>query len=71
MIIEIETPDTLPEGHGSSFKKGVAEALLTKATTSFEHTPNGHERSRELGKQAGEILAKEIAKIVKPIDSDK
>jgi hypothetical protein len=47
MIIEIEIPDSLPEGHGSSFKKGVAEVLLANATTPLDHTPNGHERSRE------------------------
>jgi hypothetical protein len=69
MIIEIEIPDSLPEGHGSSFKKGVAEVLLANATTPLDHTPNGHERSRELGKQTGEVLATEIAKVVKPLDS--
>ncbi len=66
MIIEIEIPDVLPEGHGSSFKKGIAEVLLKNATTPIEHTPNGHERSRELGKEAGVKLSKSIAKIVKP-----
>lgn len=69
MIIEIEIPDTLPEGHGASFKKGVAEVLLANATTPLDHTPNGHERSRELGKRTGEILATEVAKIVKPVAS--
>ncbi|MBK7052068.1 MAG: hypothetical protein IPH54_15910 [Rhodoferax sp.] len=69
MIIEIEIPDSLPEGHGSSFKKGVAEVLLENATTSLDHTPTGHERSRYLGKRIGEVLAKEVAKVVKPLDS--
>ena len=69
MIIEIEIPDSLPEGHGSSFKKGVAEVLLANATTPLGHTPNGHERSRELGKRTGEVLAAKIAKTVKPLDS--
>ena len=70
MIIEIEIPDTLPEGHGTSFKKGVADVLLARATTSLYHTPNGHEHSRELGKKAGEIMAEKITKIVKPSDSE-
>lgn len=69
MIIEIEIPDSLPEGHGSSFKKGVAEVLLANATTPLDHTPNGHERSREIGKRIGEVLAREIAKVAKPLDS--
>lgn len=70
MIIKIKIPDTLPEGHGASFKKGVAEVLLANATTPLDHTPNGHERSRDLGKQAGEILAEKIAAIVKPVVSE-
>ena len=65
MLIQIEIPDTLPEGHGASFKKGIAEALLASATTPIEHTPNGHELSRTCGKEAGIYLVKEIAKIVK------
>lgn len=71
MIIKIEIPDALPEGHGSSFKKGVAEVLLSNATTPIDHTPNGHERSRELGKRMGEKLATEIGKFVKPLISEK
>jgi hypothetical protein len=67
MIIEIEIPDVLPEGHGSSFKKGVAEILLASATTPLEHTPTGHEKSRELGMQTGKLLVAEISKIVKPL----
>jgi len=71
MIIEIEIPDTLPEGHGASFKKGVAEVLLKNATTALDDTPNGHERSRERGKLTGAILAAKIASVVKPVRSEK
>ena len=44
MIIQIEIPDTLPEGRRSSFKKGIAEGLIEAATTrtELEHTPEGH-----------------------------
>lgn len=71
MKITIELSGTLPEGHGASFKKGIAEALLAHATTPIYYTPNGHDRSREQGKQAGKILSTEIAKIVKPVKTDK
>lgn len=67
MIIQIEIPDELPEGHGASFKKGIAEILLKHATTPIEHTPNGHNHSRELGKKVGEKLSKSITEVVKPI----
>jgi len=65
MIIQIEIPDTLPEGHGASFKKGIAESLLEFATTPIGHTPNGHELSRKRGAEAGKHLAQEIASVVK------
>ena len=65
MIIKIEIPDTLPEGHGASFKKGIAESLLEFATTSLDHIPNGHELSRKRGAEVGRYLAQEIATIVK------
>ena len=65
MIITIEIPDALPEGHGSSFKKGIAESLLELATTPIDHTPNGHELSRKRGVEVGKNLAQEIAGIVK------
>ncbi len=67
MLIQIDIPDTLPEGHGSSFKKGIADALLEKATTSIDHTPNGHEHSRKLGKQTGNVLVAEITRVAKPL----
>jgi hypothetical protein len=65
MIIHINIPDTLPEGHGASFKKGIADALLESAMTPPDHTPNGHEQSRQRGKEVGSLLVKEIASIVK------
>jgi len=62
MIIELEIPDTLPEGRRSSFKKGVAEALIESATsrTEMEHTPEGHELYRDKGKAVGRALAEKI-----------
>lgn len=62
MIIEIEIPETLPEGRRSSFKKGIADALIEAATTrsAFEYTPEGHEPYREQGKEVGRALAKQI-----------
>lgn len=65
MIIQIDIPDTLPEGHGASFKKGIAEILLKSAMTPIGHTPNGHELSRKRGEKVGELLVQEIANIVK------
>ncbi len=65
MIIQIDIPDALPEGHGASFKKGIAKILLKSAKTPLDHTPNGHELSRKRGADVGELLAKEIAKIVR------
>lgn len=65
MIIQLEIPDTLPEGHGASFKKGIAEVLLQSALTPLDHTPNGHELSRKRGEEIGDLLVREIAKIVK------
>lgn len=70
MIIEIEIPDVLPEGHGASFKKGMAESLLMSARTILDYTPNGHERSRKKGREAGSLLASKIAIIVKNHKSD-
>lgn len=70
MIIQIEIPDTLPEGHGASFKKGISEVLLESARTPAEYTPNGHELSRQRGKEVGKALADKIAKIVKKPKSD-
>lgn len=64
-IIQVEIPDTLPEGHGASFKKGIAESLVEFATTPIDHTPNGHELSRKQGAEIGKGLAQKIASIVK------
>lgn len=58
MKIELEIPDTLPEGRRSSFKKGIADGLIEAATTrsELEHTPDGHELYREQGKEVGRAL---------------
>lgn len=62
MRIEIEIPDTLPEGHRSSFKKGIADALIEAATTKtkYEYTPEKHELYRNKGKEVGQELNKII-----------
>jgi hypothetical protein len=58
MKIELEIPDTLPEGRRSSFKKGIAEILIEAATTRSEldHTPESHELYREQGREVGRTL---------------
>lgn len=66
MKIELEIPDKLPHGHGASFKKGVANALLESAKTELAHTPEGHEDSRKKGLAVGEEIARLISRIVKP-----
>lgn len=62
MIIQIEIPDTLPEGRRSSFKKGIAEGLIEAATTrtDLEYTPEGHEIYREKGRNVGRALEEKI-----------
>lgn len=62
MRIEIEIPDSLPEGRRSSFKKGIADALLEASTTgtSYQHTPEGHEKYRKQGKKVGKELNEKI-----------
>jgi len=58
MFIQIEIPDTLPEGRRSSFKKGMVEGLLEAATkrSELEHTPDGHQLYRDQGKEVGRAL---------------
>lgn len=56
-------PARLPEGHGRSFKKGIADALLSEDQFSAD-LPNGHNLSYEKGKAAGIQLKQMIAKIV-------
>jgi len=68
MIIKIEIPEALPEGHGASYKKGISEVLLESALTPLDYTPVGHERSRELGMKLGAVLVEEITKVVKSAD---
>lgn len=66
MKVELTIPDELPHGHGASFKKGIAEALLESARSELFHTPEGHNESRKKGLVAGEEIAKLVSKIVKP-----
>ncbi len=62
MIIEIDIPDTLPEGRRSSFKKGIADILIESATTrsEIEHTPDGHDLYRDQGRDVGRVLNEKI-----------
>ncbi len=62
MFIQIKIPDTLSQGRRSSFKKGIADALIEAATTmsKLEHTPESHEKYRELGKEVGRALGEKI-----------
>ena len=64
--IELQIPERLPHGRRSSYRKGVIEVLIEKATkgSKLEHTPEGHEDAREAGRRLGKILEQEIAKIV-------
>lgn len=61
MIIQLDIPDSLPEGRRSSFKKGIIDALITSiqqhhSATSLEHTPEGHEPYRVQGEEVGRQL---------------
>jgi hypothetical protein len=58
MFIQIEIPDSLPEGRRSSFKKGIAEILIESATTltELDYTPERHEAAREKGREVGRNL---------------
>lgn len=62
MLIEIEIPDTLPEGRRASFKKGIADILIESAAarTGMDHTPDGHDTYREQGKETGRELDAKI-----------
>ena len=66
MKIELEIPDELPHGHGASFKKGIANAILESAKTELAHTPEGHEDSRKKGMNVGDEIVKLVSRIVKP-----
>lgn len=66
MKVELEMPRELPHGHGASFKKGIADALLESAKTELAHTPEGHDDSRKKGLAVGEEIVKFISGIVKP-----
>lgn len=62
----IEIPiESIPHGHGLSFKRGVADGLLeSNAHQSEPHET--HSASYVRGKAFGEQLRAEIAKHVKP-----
>jgi hypothetical protein len=66
MKIELKMPDELPHGHGASFKKGIAEAILESSKTELNHTPEGHDDSRKKGFAVGEEIAKFVSSHVKP-----
>lgn len=65
MRIEIEIPDSLPEGRRPSFKKGIIDALLEASTTatSHQHPPDGHEEYRRFGEKFGKELNAKIQEI--------
>ncbi|MDM0030066.1 DarT1-associated NADAR antitoxin family protein [Variovorax saccharolyticus] len=66
-IIELEIPDRaeIPHGHGKSFKRGVVAGLLEVPDIDDELQPSGHSYSYRRGKQVGERLRAEVAKLVK------
>jgi len=66
MKIEIEIPESLPHGHGASFKKGIADAILASAKTELAHTPTGQDESRKKGVVVGEEIVEIVSRIVKP-----
>jgi hypothetical protein len=65
MKIELNVPNELPHGHGASFKKGIADAILESARTELIHTPEGHEESRKKGMAVGEEIVKFVSALVK------
>ncbi|MEQ1835049.1 MAG: hypothetical protein ABL862_01145 [Candidatus Nitrotoga sp.] len=61
--IQIDVPE-IPHGHGLSFKRGVADALLD--CRDHEQTPHEtHAASYERGFTVGAELKREIARLVK------
>ena len=59
----------IPHGHGLSFKKGVADALLSECRGYRSHKhklPNGHSASYRRGYGEGVKLKKVISKRVRP-----
>ena len=65
--IELEIPDRaeIPHGHGMSFKRGVVAGLLEVPDSDDEPQPSGHSYSYRRGKEVGERLRAEVAKLVK------
>ena len=60
----INLPEKLPEGHGLSFKRGIADALLQEERFASD-LPNGHSASYRKGQQAGEQLRELIAPLAR------
>lgn len=60
--VMLEVPE-IPHGHGLSFKKGVADALLD--CRDHEETPHEtHSASYQCGLEVGAELKREFAKLV-------
>ena len=58
----------IPHGHGLSFKRGIADGILSnqeKAISAPDTIPEGHDKSYRDGFLFGVALAKQIAEKVK------
>lgn len=60
----INLPEKLPEGHGLSFKRGIADALLQEKRFASD-LPNGHAASYQKGQQTGDQLRELIAPLAR------
>ncbi len=56
----------IPHGHGRSFKKGIADALLGENRFENDLPDGGHSSSYRSGYELGESLKAEVASKVKP-----
>lgn len=61
--IELSVAD-IPHGHGLSFKRGVADALLNGRANEGDCHPT-HRASYERGYELGETLREKLAKLVR------
>lgn len=61
--ITLENMESIPHGHGLSFKKGISDGLLGNEPTT--DLPSGHEHSYLRGKVLGEALKSQVAENVK------
>lgn len=64
----VNLPEKLPEGHGLSFKKGIADALLKEERLASD-LPNGHGASYQKGRQFGDQLKERIAPLPRKPDN--